>query len=453
MSWWRIDIPLVSRMEALLKRLLPHSLMGRALLIILAPLVLLHIVSTWAFYDSHYDTITSRLAKTLAGDIAAVILIMDRNPTPLERDQAFRLAEQAMSLELSFEEGASLPPEAAAKPRGYVTKRVWKAMRRQFSYPAFITSDVVGGESKVSVLVQRHNGVLKVLVPEGRLFSSTSYIFILWMVGTSIVLFGVAVIFMRNQVRPIRRLAKAAENFGKGRDVGNFRLEGSIEVQRAAQAFLKMRERIKRQIQQRTEMLAGVSHDLRTPITRMKLQLALQADLPEANNLASDVAEMERMVEGYLAFARGEGAEPPVETDLSDLLGELADQMNRDGKSIEVNIDGKLVVPLQRDSIRRCFTNLIANAQRYGDQVNVKAMKGKRAIIVTIDDDGPGIAPEFREEVFKPFSRLDPSRNPETGGTGLGLTIARDVARNHGGDLYLEDAPGQGLRARVVLPL
>jgi two-component system osmolarity sensor histidine kinase EnvZ len=431
-------------MEALLKRLLPHSLMGRALLIILAPLVLLHIVSTWAFYDSHYDTITSRLAKTLAGDIAAVILIMDRNPTPLERDQAFRLAEQAMSLELSFEEGAT---------RGYVTKRVWKAMRRQFSYPAFITSDVVGGESKVSVLVQRHNGVLKVLVPEGRLFSSTSYIFILWMVGTSIVLFGVAVIFMRNQVRPIRRLAKAAENFGKGRDVGNFRLEGSIEVQRAAQAFLKMRERIKRQIQQRTEMLAGVSHDLRTPITRMKLQLALQADLPEANNLASDVAEMERMVEGYLAFARGEGAEPPVETDLSDLLGELADQMNRDGKSIEVNIDGKLVVPLQRDSIRRCFTNLIANAQRYGDQVNVKAMKGKRAIIVTIDDDGPGIAPEFREEVFKPFSRLDPSRNPETGGTGLGLTIARDVARNHGGDLYLEDAPGQGLRARVVLPL
>jgi two-component system osmolarity sensor histidine kinase EnvZ len=272
MSWWRIDIPVTSRLEAALKRLLPHSLMGRALLIILAPLVLLQIVSTWAFYDNHYDTITSRLAKTLAGDIAAVILIMDRNPRPLERDQAFRLAEQAMSLELSFEEGASLPDEAADKPRGYVTKRVWKAMRRQFSYPAYIATDA--GEGKFAVWVQRHNGVLKVLVPEERLFSSTSYIFILWMVGTSIVLFGVAVIFMRNQVRPIRRLAKAAENFGKGRDVGNFRLEGSIEVQRAAQAFLKMRERIKRQIRQRTEMLAGVSHDLRTPITRMKLQLA-----------------------------------------------------------------------------------------------------------------------------------------------------------------------------------
>jgi two-component system osmolarity sensor histidine kinase EnvZ len=162
---------------------------------------------------------------------------------------------------------------------------------------------------------------------------------------------------------------------------------------------------------------------------------------------------MERMVEGYLAFARGEGAEQPSETDLSGLLGELADQMSRDGKSIDIDIDGELVVPLQRDSIRRCFTNLIANAQHYGDQVNVSAMRKKRAIVVTIDDNGPGIAPEFREEVFKPFSRLDPSRNPETGGTGLGLTIARDVARNHGGDLYLEDAPGQGLRARVVLPL
>jgi two-component system osmolarity sensor histidine kinase EnvZ len=451
MSWWQIDTPVVSRLEAGLKRLLPHSLMGRALLIILAPLVLLQIVSTWAFYDNHYDTITSRLAKTLAGDVAAVILIMDRNPTPLERDQAFRLAEQAMSLELSFEEGASLPDEAATKPRGYVTKRVWKAMRRQFNYPAYVTTD--SGNDKVSVWVQRHNGVLKVLVPEERLFSSTSYIFILWMVGTSIVLFGVAVLFMRNQVRPIRRLAKAAENFGKGRDVGNFRLEGSIEVQRAAQAFLKMRERIKRQIRQRTEMLAGVSHDLRTPITRMKLQLALLSDSPEAHNLTSDVAEMERMVEGYLAFARGEGAEQPTETNLSDVLGELTDQMSRDGKSIELDIDDGLSLPLQRDSIRRCFTNLIANAQHYGDQVTVKATRKKRAIIVTIDDDGPGIAPEHREEVFKPFSRLDPSRNPETGGTGLGLTIARDVARNHGGELYLEDAPGKGLRARVVLPL
>ncbi len=214
-----------------------------------------------------------------------------------------------------------------------------------------------------------------------------------------------------------------------------------------------MRERIKRQIRQRTEMLAGVSHDLRTPITRMKLQLALLSDSPEAHNLTSDVAEMERMVEGYLAFARGEGAEQPTETNLSDVLGELTDQMSRDGKSIELDIDDGLSLPLQRDSIRRCFTNLIANAQQYGDQVTVKATRKKRAIIVTIDDDGPGIAPEHREEVFKPFSRLDPSRNPETGGTGLGLTIARDVARNHGGELYLEDAPGKGLRARVVLPL
>ena len=442
-----------ARLKAYINQYLPTTLMGRALLIILAPLVLLQIISTWAFYDHHYDTITSRLAKTLAGDIAAIIAMIDRNPTALERDLAFRIAEDAMSLELSFDEGGSLPPEAAMKPIGFVTGRVWKAMRRQFNYPAYIDSETYKDQGKFSILVQRHNGVLKVLVPEARLFSSTSYIFILWMVGTSIVLFGVAVIFMRNQVRPIRRLAKAADNFGKGRDVGSFRLEGSVEVRRAAQAFLNMRERIKRQIRQRTEMLAGVSHDLRTPITRMRLQLALLGDSPEVSNLLSDVDEMERMVEGYLAFARGEGGENPVNTDVGTLLGDVVEQMRHEGKSITSELQDGLVLPLQRDAIRRCLTNLVANAQQYGEEVQVRAVSENGAVVVTIDDDGPGIPSEYREEVFKPFSRLDPSRNPETGGIGLGLTIARDVARNHGGDLYLEESPESGLRARVVLPI
>ncbi len=444
----------VEWVENHLKRYVPNTLMARALLIILTPLLLLQIISTWAFYDNHYDTITSRLAKTLAGDVAAVILILDRNPSPLETAQAFRLAERAMSLKLTFEPGASVPPEASIKPSGYVTKRVWKALRRQFDYPAYVVAQGTGTDWKVLVEVQRHDGVLKILVPQERLFSSTSYIFILWMLGSSFVLFGVAVLFMRNQVRPLKRLATAADNFGKGRDVTKFKMEGSVEVQRAARAFLNMRERIKRQIRQRTEMLAGVSHDLRTPITRMKLQLALLGDSAEIANLQSDVAEMERMVEGYLAFARGEGSEQPQDTDFSSLLSDVTKQMKREGRSLELKQEAGLVLPVQRDAIRRCLTNLIANAMRHGEKVLVSVRKRKRVIEVMIDDDGPGIAPELREEVFKPFSRLDTSRNPETGGVGLGLTIARDVARNHGGELHLEDAPnGQGLRARLVLPI
>ena len=439
------------RDESLIKRILPHTLLGRSLLIILSPLVLLQIVSTWIFYDRHYDTITKRLTQSVAGDIAAAIYIMDRNPSPLERRQAFRMAERAMWLELSFEEGASLPDEAGNRPDGYVNRKMERALRERFGYPFYIDSESHPG--KIEIFIQRHNGVLRVLVSNERLFSSTTYIFIFWMVGTSVVLFGVAVIFMRNQVKPIRRLAFAAESFGKGRDVENYNLEGATEVRQAAGAFLRMRERIKRQIRQRTEMLAGVSHDLRTPLTRMKLQLAMLGESEEIENLQSDVSEMERMIEGYLAFARGEGGEQPEPIDFSVLLTEVVAQMRREGAPIDLHVEEALVLPLQREAIRRCFTNLTANAQHYGKQDRVAAGRRRNSIEVTVDDDGPGIPEDRREDVFKPFNRLDPSRNPQTGGVGLGLTIARDVVRNHGGDLRLEEAPGGGLRARLSLPL
>ncbi|MEM7169366.1 MAG: ATP-binding protein [Pseudomonadota bacterium] len=437
--------------ESLIKRFLPHTLLGRSLLIILVPLVLLQVVSTWVFYDRHYNTITRRLAQGIAGDIAAVILILDRNPTPLERDQAFRLSEKAMWLNLAFEEGANLPDEAALDPSGFLDVRLAKALSERFSYPFYIDSDYP--DERVLIQVQRHNGVLNVLVSAERLFSSTTYIFIMWMVGTSIILFAVAMIFMRNQIKPIRRLAEAAEGFGKGRDVASFKPEGATEVRQASAAFLRMRNRIKRQIQQRTEMLAGVSHDLRTPLTRMKLQLEMLQRSTEVESLQSDVIEMEQMVEGYLAFARGEGTEQRQNTDLGSLLGEVVTQMSRDGGLIDLHLEEALYLPLQREAMRRCLTNLIANAKRHGDHVMVKAGRRDTAIEVTIDDDGPGIPVEQRGEVFKPFIRLDLSRNPETGGSGLGLTIALDVVRNHGGELSLEDAPGGGLRARVILPI
>jgi two-component system osmolarity sensor histidine kinase EnvZ len=438
------------------KRLLPRTLLGRSLLIIVSPLVLLQIISTWIFYDRHYDTTTKRLAEGVAGDIAVVTYFMDRAPQAIAREELYSLAAESMWLYPTFVEGAHLSIEKPTLWRelfggSILYQKLTQALQTRLPHPFVI--DTYYGDENVEVQVQLRDGVLQVLVPRERLFSSTTYIFIMWMVGTSIVLFAVATMFMRNQVKPIRRLAVAAESFGKGRDVPDFKPEGAAEVRQAATAFLRMRERIRRQIQQRTEMLAGVSHDLRTPLTRMKLQLAMLRDAPEVDNLKSDVCEMEKMVEGYLAFARGEGGERPRPTSLSGMLRELTEQAKRDGGAIDLHIEQEMTVPLMQQSFRRCLNNLISNARRYGDHVSIRAGPRQNAIEITIDDDGPGIPKDKRSEVFRPFYRLDQSRNPETGGTGLGLTIARDVVHGHGGDLLLDEAPAGGLRVRLRLPV
>lgn len=432
------------------KRVLPRSLLGRSLLIIVSPLILLQVISTWIFYDRHYDTTTKRLAQGVAGDIAAMVELIDRDPSLEQRRKAFALAEN-MWLELSFDENATLSGVDAASRFSVLDHKLTAALDGRLVHSFEI--DTHSREDRVEVKVKLAAGVLQVLIPRKRLFSSTTYIFIMWMVGSSIILFGVAVLFMRNQVKPIRRLAQAAESFGKGRDVTGFKPEGATEVRQAATAFLQMRERIKRQIQQRTEMLAGVSHDLRTPLTRMKLQLEMLQDSPDTDNLKSDVLEMQQMVEGFLAFARGEGTEQSQITDLTALVQEVAGQMKREGGAIDLHVEKPIMMPLRREAMRRCLTNLMSNALRHGQQVSVTVGQRKNIIEITIDDDGPGIPAHRREDVFKPFFRLDQSRNPETGGVGLGLTIARDVVHNHGGSLILSDAPEHGLRVRIHLPI
>jgi two-component system osmolarity sensor histidine kinase EnvZ len=272
------------------------------------------------------------------------------------------------------------------------------------------------------------------------------------MVGTSLLLFGIATIFMRNQVRAVRRLAAAVDSFGKGRDVPYFKPQGAAEVRQAAAAFGRMQDRIKSQVGQRTEMLAGVSHDLRTPLTRMKLELAMAKGEGVAE-LKEDVADMERMIEGYLAFARGEGSEKTSVTDLVALLEDVVGKLRRDGGQIDLHCAEALSLPLRPMAISRCLTNLIGNAVRYAAHVSVRADRHDDVIDVIVDDDGPGIPPDRRDDAFKAFVRLEGSRNPKTGGVGLGLTIARDVARIHGGDVLLEDSPLGGLRVRLQLPL
>ena len=434
--------------DPFIKRILPRSLLGRSLMIIVTPLVLLQVVSALIFYESHWNKVSLGLARGLAGDVAALVSLIGRDFD--NRAEVFRLAADHMSLGLSYKDGdilPNIPPLAEGDMESTLIRALGEYLGRPFQI------DARSIDRHVVVKVQLSQGVLDVVVPRKRLFSSTTYVFVLWMVGTSLILLAVATVFMRNQVKPIRRLAQAADQFGKGRDAPAFKPEGAVEVRQAASAFIAMRERIQRQIGQRTDMLAGVSHDLRTPLTRMKLQLALLDGVEGADELTEDVDEMEHMLEGYLAFARGEGAETPESTNLTELLGGVVAQARRKGGAIDLHSEGELMVPLRPDAFRRCVTNLIDNASHYADHVTIRAGTRGDAIEVTIDDDGPGIPADSREEVFKPFYRLDGSRNPGTGGVGLGLTIARDVLRGHGGDIDLGDSPTGGLRARLRLPL
>lgn len=444
----------MNRVTRAIKQLLPHGLFGRSLLIIVMPLILLQLISATVFYERHWDNVARRLASVLAGDIGMVVDSFRETIDPDSRDRVLTLAAVNMGLGLSFRDGAILPnmaPERMIEGDEILLRTLTDSLRRPFTF------ELTGENGDIAIHVQLPDGVLDVLAPRKRLYTSTTYIFVMWMVGSSLVLFGVAMIFMRNQVRPIRRLAAAADALGKGRDVPTFKLQGATEVRQAATAFNLMRDRLLRQISQRTEMLAGVSHDLRTPLTRMKLQLAMLKESPDVAELKADVAEMETMIDGYLAFARGEGPEEPVRTDLGELLADAVSGAQRAGGTVELVLeahgDGDLSLPLRPAAFKRCLANLIGNAMRYGKTVMVKAARQGDSIEVTVDDDGPGIAPDRREEVFRPFRRLEESRNIETGGVGLGLTIARDVVHAHGGAITLEDSPLGGLRARLRLPI
>ncbi|WP_085907296.1 ATP-binding protein [Kiloniella majae] len=444
-----------------LKRFLPKSLLGRSLIIIITPLLLVQAISVWVFYDRHYETVTKRLAQGIAGDIATAILLLDDAETPYEKANVFQLMQKTADLSLTLHHGIELPPVHWQPGWSVLERRLDQAINDQliknlnanYQYEIDTTSLV----DQVKIQIELENAVLLVLVPSKRLFTSTTYLVILWMVGSSVITFGVAVIFMRNQVRPIQRLARAAESFGKGRDVKGFKPEGATEVRQASGAFIRMRSRIKRQVEHRMAMLAGVSHDLRTPLTRMKLQLAMSRQSEDTKNLQTDVSEMEKMIDGYLAFARGEGREQTAACNVSALLKGLMQQLSFNNNPIDLHIEQEIDIQLRQENFKRAISNLVTNAQRYGSHVMVCVRKKSigttdEILEITIDDDGPGIPEEHRKDVLKPFFRLEQSRNQATGGVGLGLSIANDIISNHGGDLALEDAPDGGLRARISLP-
>jgi two-component system osmolarity sensor histidine kinase EnvZ len=437
-----------------LKKTMPRGLFGRSLIIIVAPVVILLGVVTYVFFERHYDIMTARMAHGVAADIAFLINIEETYPPGKTRSGLLDMAAKNLGYQISV-----LPGEHLDRPYRHSAPNLKDAMVNVFAsqfgvaYP--FTSRNLG--EFVDLKVQAKDGVLRVLIPRKRLTASNVDIFILWMVGSSLVLLSVAILFLRNQVRPIERLAYAAEAFGKGRAVPDFKPYGAAEVRRAAQAFLTMRERIERYVQQRTEMLAGVSHDFKTPLTRLKLELAMMGDLVDTTAPRGDVAEMEHMLDEYLDFARGEGGEESQSADLSEIVRDAAAAAARargaGADRLIVETAPGIVLSVRKNALRRCMTNLIDNALKHGSHVDVTLRHSGRNVEVLIDDDGPGIPEARREEAFRPFHRLDEGRNLQKGGSGLGLAIARDIARAHGGDLTLGESAAGGLRAEIRLPV
>ena len=444
----------MTRLDLGLRRLVPRGLLGRALLIILVPVVVLQAIALQLFYGSHLDVISRRLAAGVAGDVAMVVGLLERETEAEDRIWIFREAAWRLDLSLAYEAGARLAQTGmrpASMPLLPLEEDLAAAMQERVRLP--FDADWQSDPRSVIIRVQMDEGVLHVEVVRKRLFSGTIYLFVIWLVGSSLLLFLVAGIFMRNQVRALRKISAAAEAFGMGRTVGPMKPEGAAEVRQAATAFNRMEDRIRRFVDSRTEMLAGISHDLRTPLTRLRLGLAMLPEVAreDAAAMTEDVEEMDRLIGAYLAFARGEGVEQPEETDLAMLLRDVVLRQSRGGVAIPYEGPDALLMELRAGAMRRCFGNLLDNARKHAKRVVVTLAvqpRGQNGIWadITIDDDGPGIPEAAREDAFKPFTSFT------HGGTGLGLAIARDIARAHGGDVFLEDSPLGGLRARIRIP-
>jgi two-component system osmolarity sensor histidine kinase EnvZ len=433
--------------------LLPKGLYARSLLIVIAPMVLLQTAVAYIFMERHWELVTHRLSAAVARDIGAAIDLYRAFPPGQGDDRLKAIAAERFHIDVELMPAGPLPPPL---PKTFfseldpVTRALPDEIGKQVRRPFWV--DTVGRSGLIEIRIDLGDGVLRMITHRNLAYEPNVHIFILWMLGASIVLLTVAILFLRNQIRPILRLADAAEDFGMGRDF-DFRPHGAREVRQAGYAFIEMKKRVERALEQRTAMLNGVSHDLRTILTRFKLSLAVMEGEAEIEPLQRDVEEMQRMLEAYLAFARGDGGEAAASTDVKAMLEELRSDAERQGATVSVEANGALTVKLRPNAFKRCLANLVANALRHGARIVLQAAREQRFISISVDDDGPGIAPEHREDVFRPFYRLDEARNQDESGAGLGLAIARDIARAHGGDITLSASPMGGLRANVRIPV
>ncbi|PHR55092.1 MAG: two-component sensor histidine kinase [Robiginitomaculum sp.] len=438
--------------ETWLKKRLPKSLFGRALLIIMLPIALMQIIVAYIFFQAHWQTVTASLSNSVAADISVAHTLYLENPSSETAVTLDAMLRPKIQLSVKLYPDAILP---TAKRRAFFSsldKTLRNALSHNIDTPFWF--DTTRYPHYIDIRLRVDEGVLRFYVPRERVFAPTGFVFLFWLLMTTVLLSLVSILFILNQARPIVRLANAAEDFGKGRGIGNFKPSGAAEVRQAGRSFLEMRERLLRHVQQRTSFLAGVSHDLRTPLTRLNLHLSMTEQSEDTIAAQKDVKDMALMLDGYLDFARDNSQET---IELSDIGVLLTDLVSANNTPIPIlRLEGDLSLNMREIALKRALSNLIDNAKSYSKNIEITAKgsaKGSaKSITLAIDDDGPGIPKSERLEALKPFSRLDTARNQNRKGVGLGLSIANDIIQAHGGTLQLLESPMKGLRCQITLP-
>ena len=430
----------------MIKKILPQTLLGRSILILVVPLIILQIIITVIFYNRHWDTITRHRTIDFVNDITLVVESFEKNKSRENQIWILSNVSEKLQLQTIYIENKKLSFEKDKQKTSKLEKYLLEnldPLGKKFNL------NINNKKKLITVMVEVNNGILEFRANKKRIYSSTTYIFILWMVSASIILFIVALLFLKNQIKPIRKLAIAVDRFGKGKNIQNFKPSGAKEVRRVSNAFKIMKDRIENSITQRNKMFSSISHDIRTILTRMKLNLELHK--LDKGGLKKDLIEMEEMVEEYLKYAKGEEKEKIQKINIVNLLNSIKKRYSK--KNISFKNDKKINISIRLNSIKRCINNILSNSLKFSKKVEISCNKKKDYVEIIIDDDGPGIPKSERKKVLQPFYRVEASRNRNTGGIGLGITIAADIINNHGGNFLLEQSPLGGLRAKIYLPI
>ena len=429
-----------------IKKLLPKRLFYRSLLIVAVPIIGLQLTISIVFFDSLWIKTNKGMTNSVVSEIFTFIEAY-KNEKDYNKQKLTDLYYQNFQLSINYLENEKLSKNVSERWFSPMDRTLRRELKNKFKYYWF---DTLSYKETVDLKIKYQDGVLQFLIPKDRITNSSARLFGLWITLPAFLLIFIAIIFLKNQTRPIISLARASEKFGRGEDVEEFRPSGALEIRQAGYEFDKMRKRITRHLNQRSEMLSGISHDLRTPLTRIKLQLAFIKDKEISNKLSNDVSEMEKMLNEYLQFASSSSEEKTETFDISELLESTVIRYEK--KEITTDIPERVFLDGRKSLIGRCFNNLIDNSIKYSNNILISLKKSANSIIIIIDDDGPGIPKNERENVFKPFYKIDKSRSDSKSSVGLGLSIASDIIRSHGGNISLETSPANGLRTKIFLP-
>ena len=428
------------------KKIIPSSLLGRSLIIVFAPILILVVLTTFIFYQTSWSIISKRLAQSVVADINVIVKLIDQNLKP----EAIQIAKNDFKMDVIYKKDTDLNPLSFRPQRGILTRRLQQSLE-ELERPFFY--DLSNLEKGAAIAIQLNNDLLIISVHKDRLYNESAFVFLLWMFFASLILLLLSYLFMKGQIRPLKRLAIIAETLGRGLDAPELKVSGSLEIRQTTNAFNQMRTRIKRFIKQRTDMLAGVSHDLRTPLTRMKLQLSLMKDDDAKKELEYDIQEMTAMLNSYVSFVRGETPETIENIQLNNLIKNICQNLDREKYEITETYSRKIDTSGRPLQIKRAIQNILDNARRYASKIQIDVSANNDECFISISDNGPGIPEKNYEDVFKPFFTLDPSRNKMKGESGLGMTIARDIIRSHGGDIKLSPSSIGGLKTVINLPI